>query len=124
MARLKIEIADTPATLAQGLMYRGELPSDKGMLFKFPMVLDANFWGKNTYIPLDVAFVNNDRQITSIRNIVPMSTRVIHSGGNCIMAIEANAGFFDKNGVKEGHKVDFIRDKEGNETEVVFLTDA
>jgi hypothetical protein len=120
MAKLSIEVAETPSALAQGLMYRNELPKNKGMLFKFPRILEANFWGKNTYIPLDVAFVNNQNEITAIKPIVPMSTRVVRSNGDCIMAVEANAGFFNKNNIRVGHKIEFITDKDGKEIEVIF----
>jgi uncharacterized membrane protein (UPF0127 family) len=105
MAKLTIEMADTPAELAHGLMHRKDLPADAGMLFKFPSVTEAHFWGKNTYIPLDIAFVDRDNRITEIKQITPMSTRMIHSSGLCSMAIEANAGFFEENGVGPGHKI-------------------
>ena len=105
MAKLTIEVADTPATLAHGLMFRKDMPSDEGMLFKFPDIQEACFWGKNTYIPLDVAFVGSDNEIMEIRQIVPMSTRLIRSSGLCVMAIETNAGYFENNGIKPGHKI-------------------
>lgn len=119
MAKLTLELADTPATLARGLMQRDKLPEDRGMLFKFPRVLEASFWGKDTYIPLDVAFINKEHQIISIKPITPMSTRAVHSGGDCLMAIEANAGFFDKNNIKAGHKIHLL-DKTDGEVEVIF----
>lgn len=105
MAKLTIEVADTPAALAHGLMYRKDLPDDEGMLFKFPSTREANFWGKNTYIPLDIAFIDKDNYIMEIKQIVPMSTRVIRSEGLCAMALEANAGFFDSAGVSVGHRI-------------------
>lgn len=106
MAKLAVEVVDTPSALAHGLMFRRDLPRDSGMLFKFPNQTEAHFWGKNTYLPLDVAFVNANNEITEIRNIVPMSTRIIHSNALCKMAIEANAGYFEENGIKPGHIVE------------------
>jgi len=105
MAKLTVEMADTPAALAHGLMYRKTLPDNEGMLFKFPDIREASFWGKNTYIPLDIAFVDKENCIMEIKQITPMSTRIIHSDGLCSMAIEANAGFFHTNGVSVGHKI-------------------
>jgi len=105
MAKLTVEVADTPAALAHGLMHRKDLPANEGMLFKFPSITEAHFWGKNTYIPLDIAFVDRDNKISEIRQITPMSTRMIHSTGLCSMAIEANAGFFDDHGIKPGHQI-------------------
>lgn len=118
---LKIEIADTPDLLSKGLMFRKSLDKNNGMLFKFPMTIEASFWGKNTYIPLDVAFVDNNYKISSIGSIVPLSTRYIRSDFPCIMAIEANAGFFEKNNIKVGDKIDLIKDQQGKEVEIKFL---
>lgn len=109
MAKLTVEVADTPLSLAHGLMHRKELSDDSGMLFKFPTVTEATFWGKNTYIPLDIAFVHNDH-ITSIKQIVPMSTRIIHSDNFCDIAIEANAGYFERHNIKPGYKVSISGD--------------
>ena len=120
MIKLRIEVADNPATLARGLMYREKLAADQGMLFKFPMVLEAAFWGKDTYIPLDIAFVASDGRINGIKSITPMSTRTIHSDVSCVMAIEANAGFFKTNGIKVGDKIEVVKDHDGKEAEIVF----
>ncbi len=109
MAKLNIEIADTPGSLAQGLMHRQTLSADSGMLFKFPGPTEARFWGKNTYIPLDVAFVQGNT-ITDIKHIAPMSTRMVGGRGYSTMAIEVNAGYFDEHGIKEGHEVE-VSDK-------------
>ncbi len=109
--RLKIEVADTPAALAHGLMGIKDLPFDSGMLFKFPAVLEASFWGKDTHIPLDIAFVDRNNKITGIKNIVPMSTKAVRSDGDCIIAIEANAGYFRKNNILPGQTIE-ISDNE------------
>ena len=104
MKYIKVEIADTPLSLAHGLMGRTELAKDAGMLFKFPYPTEARFWGKNTYLPLDVAFIHNGC-ITAIKKIIPMSTKYVTSDGSCSMAIEANAGFFNQNGIKVGQRI-------------------
>ncbi len=119
MAKLIVQIANEPATLARGLMGIKKLPEDEGMLFKFPMILEASFWGKDTYIPLDIAFVDSNNRITAIKDITPMSTRTIRSDGNCIMAIEANLGFFKKHNVKVGDEV-VIVSTDNNVAEVSF----
>lgn len=123
MIKLKIEVADSPATLARGLMHREKLAEDQGMLFKFPMVLEASFWGKDTYIPLDVAFVSPDGRINGIKSITPLSTRTVRSDRACSMAIEANAGFFEKNKIDIGTKVEIVRDHAGKEMELIFKSE-
>lgn len=105
MAKLTIEVADTPAALAHGLMHRKELAKDAGMLFRFSGAQELRFWGKDTYIPLDIAFIDKDDRIVEIKQIVPMSTRAVNSGSLCVMAIEANAGFFDENDISVGHTI-------------------
>jgi len=85
-------------------MFCESLPEDQGMLFKFPDSIMASFWGKNTYIPLDIGFIHNDTLI-DINHITPHSTRMIHSKDVCKYAVEVNAGFFDKHGIKPGVKV-------------------
>lgn len=101
-------------------MHRHNLSSDHGMLFKFPSLTDAGFWGKNTYIPLDVAFVNHKNEITDIKSITPMSTKIVKSQNLCTMAIEANAGFFEQNNIRQGSKIKFVHDNNGKEIEILF----
>lgn len=120
--KLNVEIADTPAALAQGLMHRKTLDWNGGMLFKFHSQREASFWGKNTYIPLDVAFIDKNGTIFDIKQITPLSTRQIWSNGPCSMALETNAGFFDKNNIKIGHKIELVKNIEGEEKELVIKT--
>lgn len=121
MAKLIIEIADTPALLAQGLMGRDSMPANHGMLFKFPMATEAAFWGKNTYIPLDIAFVDTNNRVVEMKQIVPMSTRLVRSGiSNCAMAIETNQGWFQKNNVNVGDTVKLIKNDNSEITGVIF----
>ncbi len=58
----QVEIADTPAKRAMGLQYRHELASDRGMIFLFAAESPQTFWMKNTPIPLDMVFINRERQ--------------------------------------------------------------
>jgi uncharacterized protein len=54
-----LEVARTAQEQATGLMYRTELAKDRGMLFVFDPPRPAQFWMKNTLIPLDMIFVSN-----------------------------------------------------------------
>jgi len=115
---LIVEIADNPMSLAKGLMGRKDMPFDHGMLFKFPSITNASFWGKNTYIPLDIAFVDKDNKICSIRHITPMSTKMVNGGFGYTMAIETNQGFFKDNNIHEGHIVEVTNSEK--QIKVVF----
>ncbi len=106
---LKVKIADTPYYLERGLMFVQNLPDDEGMLFVFPRPTKMNFWGKDTFIPLDVAFIDRDRTIVKIARIKPFSLEAVSSDINCLFAIEANAGYFEQQKVKVGSKVEFER---------------
>lgn len=65
-----IEIADTAATRAQGLMFRTELPPNRGMLFIYETARPVSFWMRNTLIPLDLVFMDSSGVI---RHIHPMA---------------------------------------------------
>ena len=104
---LKVEISDTPHKLQTGLMYRNSLPDDEGMIFKFKYPQKLKFWGLNTYIPLDIAFIDKDNKIIKISHIKPLSTQTTSSNTDCVMAIEVNYGYFANNEIKEGQTVEF-----------------
>lgn len=109
---LKVKISDTPSKLEQGLMFVEDMPNDEGMLFVFPRPMKLSFWGKNTLIPLDVAFIDKTSTITQIGNIKPYSLDAIRSKTDCLFAIEANAGYFKDNSIQVGTKVKFERYKD------------
>jgi len=64
--RIDVEIADTPEKWEQWLMYRNSLDKDKGMLFVFYEEDNYEFWMKNTYIPLDIIWINSENEIVDI----------------------------------------------------------
>ena len=121
MRKLYVEIADTPQSHEKGLMFRKELPKYAGMLFKFKDPHVLKFWGQNTYIPLDIAFVSPENKITNIERIKPFDLTAVASNKNCTIAIEANDGFFASHGIKIGDKIDI--DEEDGEQIVVFCGD-
>ena len=102
MKQLQIEVADTYAKREYGLMNRKKLAKNRGMLFKFPYFNKLSFWMKNTYIPLDIAFLDDKGRILQIESMCPLSTKPIVSNFPCRYALEVNKGWFEENGVKEG----------------------
>jgi uncharacterized membrane protein (UPF0127 family) len=105
MKKLSIEIADTPSKRATGLMDRKSLGENNGMLFKFTHDDYLRFWMKSTYIPLDIAFLNDDGVILQISEMSPLSTRMICSSSPCKNALEVNRGWFKKNDIGIGDKI-------------------
>lgn len=71
----QVEIADTPEKHARGLMFRRCLKDGYGMLFVFPDEEVRSFWMKNTLIPLDMIFLNSDRQVVDLYISVPPCRR-------------------------------------------------
>jgi uncharacterized membrane protein (UPF0127 family) len=101
-----VEIADTDADRAKGLMYRKELPEGHGMLFDFKREQDVSFWMQNTYIPLDMIFIRGDGRILRIaENAEPLSTRLIPSGGPVLAVLEVIGGTAKKLGIAPGDRV-------------------
>ncbi|MFA5759267.1 MAG: DUF192 domain-containing protein, partial [Clostridia bacterium] len=105
--------------MSKGLMFRKNLPEDSGMLFVFGKEDELRFWGKNTYIPLDIAFIGKNKEIKDIQKISPLSEKTIGGKEKCLYALEVNEGFFNKNNIKIGDKVEIINNK--YESIVVFL---
>jgi uncharacterized membrane protein (UPF0127 family) len=102
----RVELADTPAERAKGLMYRKHMPADQGMLFDFHEEGPVMMWMKNTYIPLDMIFVSRRGVVTHVAvNAAPFSEEIITSGGPAYAVIELNAGAASKIGLKPGDEV-------------------
>jgi len=103
-----VEIADTEAARAKGLMFRKNLPEGQGMLFDFHREQEVSFWMENTYIPLDMIFIRGDGRILRIaENTEPLSTRIIPSGGPVRAVLEVIGGTARKFGIAPGDRVAF-----------------
>ncbi|WP_411818142.1 DUF192 domain-containing protein [Hyphococcus sp. DH-69] len=101
-----VELADDPEERRTGLMYRTEMAEDAGMLFDFETVQPISMWMKNTLIPLDMAFIDEEGVI---RRIAPMTTPKslvsVSSGTPVLSVLEVNGGTFEKLGIKAGDRV-------------------
>ena len=72
--QITAEVADTPAAQELGLMYRKALEPTAGMLFIFSEEKPRTFWMKNTYLELDMIFIDEDRTVVSIvEKAVPLT---------------------------------------------------
>ena len=104
--RFEIEIADTPTSRMQGLMFREKLDADKGMLFVFDKVSLQSFWMQNTLIPLDMIFIKSDGTIAKIHPMAkPKDLTMISSGRPVKAVLEINGGQAEKLGLKPGDRV-------------------
>jgi uncharacterized membrane protein (UPF0127 family) len=106
-----VEIAATGEQRERGLMFREHLDKDKGMLFVFDSEGDYPFWMKNTKIPLDMIWMNQNKYVVYIgKNTQPCINdpcQSINPGKNALYVLEVNAGTADALGLKEGDKFIF-----------------
>lgn len=107
-----LEIADTPYLLAKGLGGRQELCQNCGMLFKFPILSIQSFWMKNTLIPLDIIFIDQNKQISDIYSAQPepgvsdSNLKKYTSSRPSLYVIELNAGQSQQMGLSINDKID------------------
>lgn len=105
--RFFVEIADTDAEREKGLMFRKEVPADRGMLFDFKTPREVAFWMKNTLIPLDIIYIRTDGTVLSIaRNTTPLSEAPIPSGGPVVGVLELAGGRAGEIGLMPGDRIE------------------
>jgi hypothetical protein len=102
---LQVETANSELTQAYGLSNRKYLPEKQGMLFSFKAPLIGSFWGKNTFIPLDLIYIDSARKITQISQIRPHDLTTIASQSKIQYALELNQGTAEKYGLKIGDQL-------------------
>lgn len=105
----KLWVMDTGAKRQEGMMYleSKELPKNYGMLFVFPKPEALAFWMKNTYIPLDLVFLDEDKKILNIEKLVPHDLHPVPSKGLALYAIELFSGLAAKSKLVPGKHLHF-----------------
>jgi uncharacterized membrane protein (UPF0127 family) len=104
--KLTAEVAATPEQRAVGLMNRFSLRPDNGMLFVFERPEPLSFWMKNTFIPLSIAFLDDQGRILNIEDMAPQTETTHWSRGAGLYALEMRKGWFAERGVKAGDRVE------------------
>lgn len=100
---LEIEIADTEYDTQTGLMYRDSMDDNQGMLFVFEDITPRSFYMKNTRMPLDIIYANENGIIVSFqKNAQPFSEESLPSILPAQYVLEINSGLSDKWNLKEG----------------------
>ncbi len=104
--KIDIEKAETDPERQQGLMYRRKMTDQQGMLFIMDRAAPQSFWMRNTYIPLDIIFVDENNTILNIhQNARPRSEAELPSKGNAKYVVEVIGGFTQAYGIKPGDKI-------------------
>ena len=102
----RVEVARTRSQQIQGLMFRRRLDADAGMLFVYRRAARVRMWMKNTYVPLDMLFIDRTGVIVEIaQRTVPLSTRTIPSKKPVTAVLEVNAGTVARLGIEVGDRV-------------------
>jgi uncharacterized protein len=103
---LFVEIADTEPLRIKGLMGRKEMDKGHGMLFIFEHEQRLNFWMKNTYIPLSIAYIGPDGVINEIYDMKPLDISATYpSARPALYALEVNRGWFEANNIVRGCRI-------------------
>lgn len=106
--KIEIQLALTTEQQNDGLMFRKSMTDDQGMLFVFPNEEERSFWMRNTYIPLDIVYINDKMEIISVQKYTtPLSMQGLPSFKPAKYVLEVNAGFCDKYHVGAGDKIGY-----------------
>ena len=106
LARFSVELADTPETRSQGLMFRERLARSAGMLFIYDAPQRATFWMRNTLIPLDMIFVDATGTVRHIHHeAIPGDETTIDGGPEILMVLEINGGLARDLGIVPGSQL-------------------
>ncbi|MCF7866523.1 DUF192 domain-containing protein [Candidatus Woesearchaeota archaeon] len=105
-----IEIVNTPETRQIGLMNREYLPENEGMLFIFEKSGNYPFWMKNTLIPLDIIWINQNKKIEKIMSATPCKEEpctIYDPEKQALYVLEINANITAEKNMKEGDTIEF-----------------
>ena len=102
----RIELAETDPLRQRGLMFRNEMAPDAGMLFTYKRDRVISMWMANTYLPLDMLFIESDGRISRIaESTIPLSRESISSRKRARGVLELNAGTVRRLGLSVGDRV-------------------
>ncbi|HQB98588.1 MAG: DUF192 domain-containing protein [Candidatus Cloacimonetes bacterium] len=101
-ATFEIEIARKESELMRGLKYRDKMQENQAMLFIFEFLDYHSFWMQDTYLSLDMIFIDHNNQVVHIaKNTTPYSEEQIYPEKPNKYVLEVLAGISDKYQIKE-----------------------
>ena len=102
---IKAEVAAKEAERQQGLMFRKKIGPNEGMIFLFDTPGKVCMWMKNTFIPLSVAFIDDNGKIINIEDMQPHTTNSHCAKEPVRYALEMQSGWFKQKNIKAGNKI-------------------
>ncbi len=110
ISRVDIELAETDEEINYGMMFRKHMDENTGMLFIRDVERQQSFWMKNTYVSLDIIYINSQNRIVSIqKNAEPLKERSLPSEGPAILILEVKGGYCDAHGIDKGTTIAYTR---------------
>ena len=106
--RIEAEVAADQQNRMTGLMNRKAMPPQRGMLFVFPEKNTHCMWMRNTFLPLSVAFLDEEGRIINIEDMQPQTEDNHCARKPARYALEMNIGWFAQRGLKPGLKLNGI----------------
>ena len=101
-----VDVMRSQPDLEKGLMFRKSIPADYGMLFDFQREQNIMMWMKNTFIPLDIIFMDKTGKVVGIiANAEPMSEKILSVGVPTDAVLEVRGGTAARIGLKVGDRV-------------------
>jgi uncharacterized membrane protein (UPF0127 family) len=102
------EVAATAEERSEGLMYRDEVPDGTGMLFVFSDNAVRSFWMANTYVPLDIAYLDPSFRVVDIIQMEPLVTESYVSSAPAMYGLEVRQGWFADQEIGVGAQADIV----------------
>lgn len=102
------EVAATADERAEGLMYRDEVPDGTGMLFVFQDSRPRAFWMANTYVALDIAYMDPSYRVVDIVAMEPLVTDSYPSDAPAMFGLEVRQGWFAERGIGIGAQAEIV----------------
>ncbi len=108
LLRLDAEYAKSAVDQNYGMMYRKSMDENMSMLFFRDRLERQSFWMQNTYVSLDIIYIDDELQVVSIqKNAEPLNTKSLPSTGPALYVLEVKGGLCDKIGFEKGDKIYF-----------------
>ena len=102
------EVARTTAERERGLMNRTEVPDGTGMIFIFEDAQIRTLWMSNTYVALDVAFLNTNLAVVDIQQMEPETTTFHDSASPAMFVLEVPKGWLAARQVSVGQRAELV----------------
>lgn len=107
---IAIEIAEDRNEIQYGMMYRKSIDPQTGMLFIMEKQQRQSFYMKNTYVALDIIYINDSLRVVSIQeNAEPLQEKSLPSEGPALYVLEVAGGYCQRHGIEAGDYVKWRR---------------